>query len=263
MGAFRKNLLLQIGPIQTTVNLLTVVPKSDKPEAKMVCPDHLIPLKQQYECRPTDGDNHVVPWMTWDKAVETPKGWRKVSVDAKPTMDEASQVMELTPVSARVLADHTFTGQAIYWIEPSNEASAMNWTILVRQMKSGKTTFVTRGGFRKGGIEKLWKLELFQGHPVLREIVFPDVITDHPDVNDMSIDKDTQTLVGQFIQSRMTDWEDIDTTDRFKAALEEWVASGDLVNVKETHDTDGTGEVKQPHETMMAQLAEAVKKTKG
>ena len=259
MGAFKKNLLLQIGPIQTTVNLQTVVPKSDKPEAKMVCPDHIIPLKQQYECRPTDSDDHVIPWGTWDKAVETVEGWRKVDPEARPTLNEASQVMELIPVSAQDLADNTFTGKAIYWIEPANEASAMNWTILVRQMKSGKTTFVTRGGFRKGGIEKLWKLELFQGHPVLREIVYPDAITSHPEVPDMKIDKETQTLVGQFIESRMTDWEDIDTTDRFTAALEEWVASGDLVSVSETHDD---GETKQPHENMMALLAEAVNKTK-
>ena len=228
----------------------------------MVCPDHIIPLKQQYECRPTDSDDHVVPWGTWDKAVETPEGWRRVDPEARPTLDAASTVLELIPVSAQELADHTFTGNAIYWLEPSNEASIMNWTILVRQMKTGKTTFVTRGGFKKGGIEKLWKLELFQGHPVLRDIVFPEVITDHPEVGDMKIDKATQTLVNEFIETRMTAWEDIDTTDRLKAALETWVASGDLVNVKDTHTTDGDMEAKQPHEDMMAQLADAVSKTK-
>ena len=253
MRAFRKDLMLQIGPIQTMVNLYSVVPSS-KPSARIVCPDHTVPLKQQYRC---PEDDAVIPWGSWDQAVETPQGWRKVDPSVRPTLESASKVLELTPVPASEIADNTFEGDAIYWLEPSNEASIPTWTILVRQMKSGKTAFVTRGGFKKGGIERLWKIELFRGHPVLRSMQFPETINDAPENPSVTVDKETMTLVNNFIEARMSSWDDVDTTDRFAAALQEWIQAGELTDVGAV---DSYGNVKQSPEDMMAALKEAVRK---
>jgi hypothetical protein len=258
MKAFRKDILLQIGPIQTTVNLYSVAPSS-RTSARLVCPDHTIPLKQQYRCIPTDdSDEHVVPWGTWDKAVETPKGWRKVNPDERPTLEAASKVLELTPVPSKDINENTFATDTLYWVGPSNEAAATNWTILVRQIKTGKTSFVTRGGFKKGGIERLWRLEMFRGFPVLRQLQFPDTINDAPDTSTVTVDKETQNLVNQFITARMSSWDDMDTTDRFEDLLTKWVESGELIAVP---DADSNDEPKQTHEDMIAALNEAVKNT--
>lgn len=253
MAAFRKELLLQIGPIQTTVNLHSVAPRS-KTSARLVCPDHTVPLKQQYRCPEED---HVVAWGTWDRAVETAEGWRKVKASDRPTLEAASKVLELTPVPAKEIEENTFTGESIYWMEPSNEAAMETWSILVRQMNTGKVAFVTRGGFKKGGLEKLWRLELFRGYPVLRELVFPDKINKQPEGEPIRVPKDTSTLVGQFIEARMSSWDEIDTVDRFQTALNEWVSKGELVKMKEASSDEPP---KQTHEDMMAALKEAVEK---
>ena len=254
MATFRKDLLLQIGPISTTVNLRSVAP-SKKATTKIVCPDHTVPLKQQYRCVPPEGEEHVVSWGTWDHAAPSPEGWRKVNPNERPTLEEASKVLELVPIPAKEISENTFATDTLYWVEPSNEASIVNWTILVRQIKSGKTAFVTRGGFKKGGIERLWRLEMFRGSPVLRQLQFPDTITDAPEVDSVTIDKDTATLVNQFIDARLTSWDDMDTTDRFEKMLQDWVASGELVSVTED---DNDGKPKQTHEDMMALLKEQV-----
>ena len=260
MATFRKDLLLQIGPISTTVNLYSVVPSS-KSKTRLVCPDHTVPLKQQYRCTPPDdGEEHVVPWMTWDRAVETPDGWRKVNPDDRPTLDAASKVLELVPVPTKEINENTFATNTLYWVEPSNEASVVNWTILVRQIKSGKTAFVTRGGFKKGGIEKLWRLEMFRGSPVLRQLQFPDTINDAPETSAVTIDKETLTLVNAFIEARMSSWDEMDTTDRFEKMLEDWVASGQLVTMAAEEGSDG--KPKQSHEDMMSALKEQVAKAK-
>jgi hypothetical protein len=251
--AFRKELLLQIGPIQTTVDLLSVVPSS-RTQAKRICPDHKLALKQQYKC-PDEDNPHTVQWGQWDSAVQTPEGWRKVNPDERPSLEAASKVLELTPVPASEIADNTFEDDSIYWLRPSNEASLSTWTILVRQMKTGKTAFITRGGFKKGGVERLWKLELFRGHPVLRAIRFPHTINDAPEAETVTVDKETQKLVNEFIKARMSSWDDVDTTDRFEAALNEWVSGGELITVSE----EASDEPKQTHEDMIAALQEAVK----
>lgn len=252
MGAFRKELLLQIGPIQTTVNLHSVAPSS-KPSVRRVCPDHSIPLKQQYRC--LEGDGHDIAWGEWDSAVETAKGWRKVDPDQRPTLEAATKVMELVPVPAKEIADNTFATDTLYWVSPASDASLMNWTMLVRQITSGKTAFVTRGGFRKGGIERLWRLEMFRDYPVLRQLQFPETITAPPETETVTIDRATHKLVAEFIETRTSSWNDIDTTDRFEKALNEWAASGELVDIGDSSTSSDEG---QSVTDMMALLKEAV-----
>lgn len=255
--AYRKEIALTIGPINTLVNLYTVVPGKGKSQTvKWICADHKTPVKQQYIC---PEDEKVFEWGTWSQAVKTPDGWKLVDPEARPTLEEASKVLELQPVATSDIGDNSFEGESVYWLEPSNEASMQTWSILVKQLKTRNIVFLTRGGFSKGGKEKLWKVELFRNFPVLRELRFPETITDPPEAEPVRVDKETTDLVKQFIDSRMATWEDIDTTDNLQAQFEKWVASGKEVKVAELDDDS---KPRQSPEDLIAQLQEAVKAAK-
>ncbi len=213
----------------------------------------MVPLTQQYVCN--EGDTtEVFAWGEWADAVETPKGWRKVRTTERPSVDKV-EAMTLIPVAAQDVRDHTFEGDNIYYCEPANEAQALTWHILNRQMKSGKLVFMARGALRQGK-DKLWKLELFQGFPVLREIIFPGTIRDAPEVDSMRIDKDTQDLVGQFIEQSMSSWDDVDTADSWQDQFNKWVNAGELVQVNDAEASDT-----QSPDDLIAGLQEAVKKS--
>lgn len=254
--AWRKDIALTIGPITTLVNLHTVVPGDSKgSQVKRICPDHKVPLKQSLAC---PEDNQRFSWGEWMEAVETPQGWRQVDPSERPTLEEGTKSLELVPVPVKEIEDNSFEGDSCYWLEPSNEVSLTTWSILVQQLKTGKVVFLTRGGFSKGHKEKLWKIELFRGYPILRELLFPDVIKEPPEAEPVKVDKETRDLVKQFIETRMSTWEDIDTTDNLQKQFEKWIQSGELVTV-----TESTGSApKQTHEDMIANLKEAVSKTK-
>lgn len=248
MPAFKKQLLLQIGPIQTAVDLHTVKEAAET-SIRRVCPDHLIPLKQRVVC---EEDEKVFGWGEWADAVPGPDGWRVVHKSEKPSVD-ASSSLTLIPMAAQDVRDNTFEGENMYYCKPSSEPFTLTWHILNRAMKPGKTLFMARGALRAGR-EKLWKYELFRGYPILREVVFPDAIKPQPDTDmDFKIDKETQNLVSTFIDSTMSSWDQIDTTDSFKAAFDKWVGAGNLVQVKaESPDTTNV-------EDMIKNLQNAVK----
>lgn len=253
MPAYKKNLLLQIGPIQTAVDLHTVKPSQSQSSVRRLCPEHKVPLSQQYVC--TEDDNHkTFAWGEWASGVQTPDGWRIVRESERPSV-AASDVLTLIPVPASEVRDQTFEGENIYYCQPSSEPSKLTWTILNRQMQSGKVVFLARGALRQGRA-KLWKLELFRGYPVLREILFPENLKPTPETEPMKIDKETQTLVAKFIEASMSSWDDVDTTDDFKAKFDQWVAAGDAVQVKDA-PTSGTT---QSVEEMMAGLKESVRR---
>ena len=249
--AYRKDIALTIGPITTLVNLHSVVPSSSGSKTKRVCPDHKIPLNQKMMC---PKDKEIFEWGEWLDAVETAEGWRAVSQAERPTMDQASKSLDLVPVPVKEIENNSFEGESTYWLEPSNEVSLTTWSILVQQLKTGTIVFVTRGGFSKGGREKLWKLELFRGYPILRELRFPDTIRDAPEAEPVKVDKETKELVNNFIESRMSEWDDIDTTDNLQAQFEKWVQAGELISVAESTSS----EPKQTHEDMLANLKRAV-----
>jgi hypothetical protein len=258
MPAFKKNLLLQIGPIPTAVNLHTVKPSRNKSTSvRRVCPDHLVPLSQQYAC--TEDDNHrIFAWGEWADAVETPEGWKLLTNDDRP-QDEPVDSMQLIPVPAQEIRNQTFDGESLYYCEPSSDAYLLSWEILNRQMKTGKVAFLCRGSFRRNSKTKLWKYELFQGYPVLREVMFPEAIKPAPDTDrSTKIDKATQNLVTEFIAQSMSSWDDVDTTDDWQTRFNEWIGTGEDVQVK-VPDGDGT-KVQQTQQEMIAGLQEAVRK---
>lgn len=253
MPSYKKNLLLQIGPIQTAVNLYTVKQPSQKSGVRRVCPEHMVPLKQQYACYEGD-DTEIFHWGEWADAVETPEGWRKVKQSERPEVD-ASESLTLIPVPAEEVNDHTFEGDNIYYCQPAGEAYHLTWEILNRQMKSGKTVFLARGALRRGR-EKLWKLELFRGYPVLREIMFPEGIKDTPETDvDVTVDRETQKLVSTFVDQAMKSWDEIDTDDEFQKRFDKWIDSGELVQVNDKESPS----TKQTPQEMIAGLQEAVR----
>ncbi len=156
MAAYKKDLILSIGPIQTTVNLHTVQ-SSSGPSRKIICPDHLVPLSQQYVCK--EDDNHrTFSWGECAYGIETPEGFRVLMDEDKPQL-ELTNELALIPVPAQEIRDNTFEGDSMYYCQPSSKASALTWTILNRQLKTGKVAFMTRGCLRRNSKEKLWKLE--------------------------------------------------------------------------------------------------------
>jgi non-homologous end joining protein Ku len=259
MAAYKKDLVLSIGPIQTTVNLHTVRPSSSGSGRKIVCPDHLVPLSQQYVCK--EDDNHrTFSWGEWAYAVETPEGLRLMDDEAKPEIEPTNE-LPLIPVPAQEIRDHTFEGDGMYYCQPSSRASALTWTILARQLKTGKVAFMTRGSLRRGSKDKLWKLELFRGYPVLREIAFPDEVKEAPDASvadDVTVDKPTQKLVSEFIDASMSTWDDVDTTNTWKQQFEAWVDSSEIVR---TNDVEKPA-TKQGPEDLIAELQAAVEASK-
>lgn len=258
MAAYKKDLILSIGPIQTTVNLHTVQ-SSSGPSRRIICPDHLVPLSQQYVCE--EDDNHrTFSWGEWAYGMETPEGFRVLKDEEKP-QPEPTNELALIPVPAQEIRDNTFEGDSMYYCQPSSKASALTWTILNRQLKTGKVSFMTRGCLRRNSKEKLWKLELFRGYPVLREIAFPDNLKPEPDAEiaeDVTVDKPTQKLVSEFIDASMSTWDDVDTTDTWQEQFEEWINDSEIVrpNVSEESAT------KQSPEDLIKGLQEAVKNAK-
>jgi hypothetical protein len=261
MPAYKKNLLLQIGPIPTAVNLHTVKPSRNKSSSvRRICPEHLVPITQQNVCE-EDDTHKIFAWGEWADAVETPEGWKLLKDTDRPPEDEPVDSMNLIPVPAQEIRDHTFDGDNLYYCEPSSDAYLLSWEILNRQMKAGKVAFLCRGSLRTNSKTKLWKYELFQGYPVLREVMFPEAIKPAPDTDrSTKIDKATQSLVSEFIKQSMSSWDNVDTTDDWQTRFNEWINTGEDVQVK-VPDGDGTKVLQTQHE-MIAGLQEAVRKHK-
>lgn len=227
MGSYRKGLLLTLGPLRVAVDLNTVAP-ARRTGLKRLCPDHKVPLHQQYECP----EGHVPEGYVTGKA-QAEGGWKIVQPEEKPSV-EAAQVLELTPVPAKELADHTFQGGSFYYAQPNSVGEQLNWELFRRSLKDGKTAFVARGAMRRGG-EKLWRLDLFRGYLVLREIVFPENIKPAPDVAEVKVDKETAALVKQLIAAKLTEWDKFDSEDTLSKRVEEWIGAGaDVEGTKES-----------------------------
>ncbi len=254
IGSYRKGLALNLGVIQTTVDLTSVIPSSDRRKATRLCPKHHVKLKQAHLC--PDGNHHVEPILGYDDGDK----WR-IADSNKPEVP-AVDGMELIPVPADQLREHTFDGAAAYWVAPSKETSLQGWEVLRRVLSKGKVAFVCKGALRRGSAEKLWRLGTFQDHLVLREIVFPDKIRKHPDVPNIPVKREVMALVNQFVSNLTDDWKDIDTTDHTAEQVEQWIAK--LPSVPKPTAPSSSGGVHEATDLMAAlkQAVEATKKSK-
>lgn len=252
--SYRKNLSLSLGPIQAAVNLLTVLP-SVKSDTHRYCPEHRLRLNQHYVCLNIDGEEaHNIEWGQWVLGADTTDGFKLVDQDSKPKVDRTDALV-MTPVPTKEIEANTIEGPAIYYCQPSTAAGHQAWAIMHKVVRSGKTTLITKGALRAGR-EKLWKVTTFRDYLVLREIVFPENITDTPENVDFKVDAATSKLVGQFVDNLMTSWEDVDTTDSMEERITAWLESGETIDRPEGETKEVvTG---QAGEDLKASIAKAI-----
>ncbi len=253
--SYRKNLLLSLGPIQVAVNLLPVLP-TVKSDTHRYCPDHHIRLNQQYVCLNLDEkDPHNVIYGEWVLGADTADGFKLVDQDTKPKVDR-TDALTLTPVPAKEIEANTIEGPAIYYCQPSSAVGHQAWAIIHKVVKTGKTALITKGALRSGR-EKLWRITTFRGYIVLREIVFPDNITDTPENVDFKVDAATAKLVSEFVDNLTTSWEDVDTTDDMEDRVTAWLESGESIERPEGETKEVT--TGQSGEDLKASIAKAIK----
>ncbi len=252
--SYRKNLSLSLGPIQAVVNLLPVLP-SIKSDTHRYCAEHHIRLNQHYVCLNIDGEEaHGVEWNTWVLGADTADGFKLVDADTKPKVDK-TDALTLTPVPTKEIEANTIEGPAIYYCQPSTAAGHQAWAIIHKVVKTGKTALIAKGALRAGR-EKLWRVTTFREYLVLREIVFPESITDTPENVDFKVDAPTAKLVTEFVGNLMTSWEDVDTVDNMEDRVTAWLASGESIDRPEGEAKEVT--TGQGGEDLKASIAKAI-----
>lgn len=241
MGSFRSKMMISLGTIiSAQVDLHSVLP-TVKSATRLLCEEHHVPLKQTYQCPGTEkaephGNVRVV------RGVEAPDGWvlltepKPTTEEVKPEIDKKS--LALYPVPAADVEANTVVGESIYYLAPSSPASNQVWAILASIIKKGKVALLTKGTFTPN--EKMYRLESFRGYLVLRELVFPDKISEAPPTPEVKVDKDMAKLVEQFVDNLVAPWEDFDSTDTNAKRFDAWVAKGKLVPLPDVQVKDAS-----------------------
>ena len=107
---------------------------------------------------------------------------------------------------------------------------------------------------------RLWKVTTFRGYLVLREVVFPNNITDTPESVDFKVDAATNKLVNQFVDNLMTSWEDVDTTDSLEDQITAWLESGESIERPEGERAEVT--TGQAGDDLKESIAKAIEASK-
>lgn len=250
MGAsYRKGLVLSLGSVvQTTVDLTSAVPSSKPTGMHRMCPEHKLQLKQAHKCP----EGHEVTEFILGRP--TGNGLQLAPAGDKPDFP-AADVLELKPVPAKQVNDHTFYGGSIYYMKP-HPATIQAWLAIQAIIEKGKTALVAKGALRRGG-EKMWRIDNFRDYLVLREIVFPEDIRDNPGEIEEKLEKGTISLITQFLENLETTWDSLDTVDRSREQLMEWINSGTSI-VDDSEPVDRTNQAASLIDT----LQQAVKNSK-
>lgn len=235
MGSYRKGLTLSLGSVlNLRVDVNSVIPSSSKSpgQTKMICTEHESGVKQQYFCE--TGDHHLYPHET-GRGVPTADGFKVLNKEDRPQVSKV-EVLELTPVPSQELIDNTVEGEAFYYLTPTTEADNALYQVIKKLSELPKMTLITRGPLRTSPVDKMWKIDVFRGTLVLREMKFPDHINKAPDFESESVDEKTYDLAKQFVGTLLSSWSKIDTTDRATAMFQQWVDSG--TNIEFTAPTE-------------------------
>lgn len=247
-SSYRKGLTLSLGSvIQTQVDLYSVVPSSKGESLHRLCPTHKLQLNQVHKCP----EGHEVLSSEWVMGRDTATGMQIAPTYARPQV-EASDMLELRPVPINDIEGNTFDGPGIYYAKPT-PATIQAWLAIQAILKAGKVALIAKGAFRKGQ-DKMWRIQNFRDYLVLREIVFPEDIRDTPEPEDTTLEKGTLTLVQQFLEGLMTTWDDIDTTNRSREQLREWLENGESIETKPREDNTGAAA------SLIEQLKQATQK---
>jgi non-homologous end joining protein Ku len=218
-------------------------------------------LNQTYVClnlEENEGKAHGVEWGQWVLGADTADGFKIVNQDEKPKIDKTDALI-LTPVPTKEIEANTIEGSAIYYAQPSSAAGHQAWAIMHKVVRTGKTTLMTKGALRSGR-EKLWKVTTFREYLVLREIVFPENITDTPETVDFKVDAATNKLVNQFVENLMTSWEDVDTTDTLEDQITAWLEAGESADRPEGERAEVT--TGQAGDDLKESIAKAIEASK-
>lgn len=249
-SSYRKGLTLSLGSvIQTQVDLFSVVPSQQRDSLHRMCPTHKVRLVQAHKC--PEGD-HEVASTEWVMGRENGSVLQIAPATAKPQV-EAQDVLELKPVPASEVNASTFEGNGIYYAKPS-AATSQAWLALQAILEKGKIALIAKGAFRRGS-DKLWRLQVFNGYLVLREIVFPEDIREAPEPLDTKLEKGTLTLVEQYLEGLITSWDKIDTTNRSREELQKWLESGESKAIEGPPASDEAAGL-----SLMEQLKQATSK---
>lgn len=237
MATYRTKLMLSLGPISAPVDLITVLP-SESSGLKRICPTHHTQLKLRNIC--VEGD-HTIEWNDWLLGAESADGFKVVNPAEKPQF-EADAAIKLTPVPRNQLDSATVEGSGIYYCKPSNEAYEEAWATLRHILSDSKVALVAKAALKKGP-RHLYRLTVFNDYLVLRQVVFPEKVTDAPALPQVKLDKELQKIVKTFVDQMLTDFSTVDVTDENKANLKAWLDTGDVIenpNPKATPETQGT-----------------------
>ncbi len=226
MGSYRKGLTLSLGSIvQTQVDLQAIIP-AKRSGLRLLCPEHHIPLKQQYRCY-NDEEGHVVTEAV--KGAQVPEGWKIVQEGDRP-QHLATKGLELIPVPAKDLDSQTVLGSGFYYCQPSSTIGLESWAVFQRILSKGKVALIARGALRQGA-EKIWRLTVFRDYLALQELVFPEEIRSTPEQVDVKVSRPVQQLVDQFVDQLLVDWDKFDSKDHNKEEIQKWLDAGELVEV--------------------------------
>lgn len=121
---------------------------------------------------------------------------------------------------------------------------------------------IAKAALRKGN-RKLWRLEVFRDYLILRELTFPEEIRGTPERIDATVPRDMMKLVKQFTEQMMTPWDKVDVTDESKPLVEQWIDSGELVEM--TLSSTDKARTKSPSDNvqdLMEALAMATERKK-
>lgn len=218
-------MLLSLGVISASVDLYTVVPTDKDRTTRLLCPTHLVPLKQSYVC---SQEGESINMADAKRGMETSTGW-VIAPEADKPHAEANKQLVLTPISAAVLSDKTFEGPSVYYLAPSTAAAMQTWEVLSGIVRKGKIALVAKSALGEKAREKLWKLDLFQGFLVLREMVYPEAIRPAPEILHVKVSKEITTLVDQFVENLTAEWDSLDVSDANARRFDEWMAAGKTI----------------------------------
>ena len=254
MGAYKKNLVLKLGPLSAAVDLNAVVP-STRSGLRRLCPEHHQPVIQGYKC--PEGLHEVIEWVS---GAATDEGWRIVRADEKPAFP-ADEAVDLVPVPADQLEANTFEGGSFYYCQPSSIAHALTWEILHKTLSQKNVALVAKAALRQG-TRKLWRLEVFRDYLTLRELTFPEVIRGTPERFETTVPRDMMKLVKEFTQQMMTDWDKVDVADESKPLVEQWIAEGDFVPMELSSTDKARRDTTDNVHDLMSALKEQVERVK-
>lgn len=223
MAAYRSKMMLSLGSvISAFVDIHTVIP-TQKTGAHLLCGTHTKRLSQFYRCE----EGEEVPRENQVRGIETGNGWL-IQTNERPLVETDKQI-QLTPVPMDEVLENTFEGDSIYYLVPSASTSNQVWQVLASIVRKNEIAMISKCALGSRQNEKMWKLGLFRGYLVLRELVYPEAIKATPEIPDATIDKQTAALVDQFVENLVSSWDSFDTSDPNLKRLDAWMQAGKLI----------------------------------